>query len=121
MSSLTEHSLQPGEPSTATETPKATAKPQDSVPLPKRRRYCLTICTVRKPGISEDEFGEYLSKTHAQISKRLLAKYGMIRWTTVGIIVCGLLHLAQPSLTPPRLLVLRGVVFVGQELQNLAS
>lgn len=84
-----EPTTSPSDPSTATETPQ------------KRRRLCLTICTVRKAGLSEEEFGEYLIKVHAQLSKGLLAKYGMIRWTMVGIIVRLLLHLAQPSPMAP--------------------
>ena len=73
---LTENPLQsitsPSEPPTAVQAPQT------------RRRLCLTICTTRKPGLSEEEFGDYLLKIHGPLSKGLLAKYGMIRWTMVG-------------------------------------
>ena len=76
---LTENPLEPitfpSEPPAAVEAP------------PKRRRLCLTILTTRKPGLSEEEFGEYLTKIHGPLSKGLLAKYGMIRWTMVGQII----------------------------------
>lgn len=86
----TESSLEsltpPSEPSTAIETPQ------------KRRLYCLTICVRRRPTLSEEEYEAYLRK-HAQISKDLLAKYGVIRWSYVGNLVRGLLHLcgAKPD------------------------
>ena len=73
------------DPATAPKKPVA-AVTDDGTPK-KRRRLALTICTTRKPGMSEEEFGEYLQKIHAQLSKGLLAKYGMIRWSTVGNLV----------------------------------
>ena len=65
-----------------------------SEPIKRRGRLALTICTIRKPGMSEEEFGDYLLKIHAQLSKGLLHKYGMVRWTMVGNISWRLLHLA---------------------------
>ncbi|KAL6718203.1 hypothetical protein ACLMJK_004291 [Lecanora helva] len=47
----------------------------------KKGLYCLTICGFRKPGMSEEDFKEYMTNTHGRISKDLLAKYGMVRWT----------------------------------------
>lgn len=90
----------PSEPSTENPVEPTTSSSEASTAIgtpQKRRRLCLTICTVRKAGLSEEEFGEYLIKVHAQLSKGLLAKYGMIRWTMVGNIVRLLLHLARPS------------------------
>ena len=73
------------DPETAPKKPVA-AVTDDGTPK-TRRRLALTICTTRKPGMSEEEFGEYLHKIHSQLSKGLLARYGMIRWSTVGNLV----------------------------------
>ena len=74
-----------GEPTIASgTTPNGTTT--NGVPQTKRR-LCLTICTTRKPGLSEEEFGDYLMKIHGPLSKGLLAKYGMIRWSMVGNIL----------------------------------
>ena len=85
MSVLTENTVQPmisslGEPTIASGTTP------NGIPKTKRR-LCLTICTTRKPGLSEEEFGDYLMKIHGPLSKGLLAKYGMIRWSMVGNIL----------------------------------
>ena len=74
-----------GEPTIASgTTPNGTTA--NGIPKTKRR-LCLTICTTRKPGLSEEEFGDYLMKIHGPLSKGLLAKYGMIRWSMVGNIL----------------------------------
>lgn len=62
----------PSEPSVAIDTPQ------------RRRLYCLTVCGYRKPTLSEEEHGEYMTRTHSQLLKGLMAKYGVIRWTQVG-------------------------------------
>lgn len=99
MSVLTENTVQPmisslGEPTIASgTTPNGTTT--DGVPQKTKRRLCLTICTTRKPGLSEEEFGEYLMKIHGPLSKGLLAKYGMIRWSMVGNVLWWFLRLAR--------------------------
>ncbi|MCJ1278724.1 hypothetical protein MMC21_006541 [Puttea exsequens] len=49
--------------------------------LQKRRLYCLTVCGYRKPGLSEEEYVEYMTKKHSQLVRPIMAKYGVIRWS----------------------------------------
>ena len=90
MSVLIENTLQPmisslGQPTIVSGT-KANGTTANGIPQTKRR-LCLTVCTIRKPGSSEKEFGDYVMKIHGPLSKGLFAKYGMIRWSMVGNIL----------------------------------
>lgn len=61
---------------------------------------CLTICGYRKPGMSEDDYRNHMVNVSAPMTKGLMVKYGVKRWTQVstaswdpsqlllGLIVC---------------------------------
>jgi len=82
----------------------------------KRRLYCLTVCGYRKPTLSEEEYGEYMTKTHSQLLKGLMAKYGVIRWTQVGNIF-STLH--SPSLMLPFLSIKHGSAWCTMDMPRL--
>ncbi|KAG0650223.1 putative decarboxylase [Hyphodiscus hymeniophilus] len=47
----------------------------------KRNLLCLTICGYRKPGMSEEAYRHHMTKVSAPMTKDLMAKYGVKRWT----------------------------------------
>ena len=48
---------------------------------------CLTICGYRRPGMSEEDYRHHMTQVSAPMTKDLMVKYGVKRWTQVSICV----------------------------------
>lgn len=44
---------------------------------------CLTILGYRKPGMSEEDYRHHMTKISAPMTKDLMVKYGVKRWTQI--------------------------------------
>lgn len=52
---------------------------------PAGQFLCLTICGYRRPGMSEEDYRYHMTRVSAPMTKDLMVKYGMKRWTMVGL------------------------------------
>lgn len=46
---------------------------------------CLTILGYRKPGMSEEAYRHHMNNVSAPMTKELMTKYGVKRWTVVSV------------------------------------
>lgn len=84
----------------------------DEIPVrpegdPGSQFLCLTICGYKRPGMSEVDYRNHMTKVSAPMTKGLMVKYGVKRWTMVSLMSCThLMALADTSstryTTPPR-------------------
>ena len=44
---------------------------------------CLTICGFRAKGMTEEEYMHHMTKVSGPMTKGLMVKYGVVRWTMV--------------------------------------
>lgn len=69
---------------TITETTTATTTSSSSNQgLPPSKYFCFTILGYRKPGMSEEAYRRHMIEISASLTKDLMAKYGIKRWTVI--------------------------------------
>ncbi|KAK4119025.1 hypothetical protein N657DRAFT_650712 [Parathielavia appendiculata] len=71
----------------APDTPAASGNQSDAANdsggVRKVEYLCLTICGYRKPGMSEEDYRHHMTHVSAPLTKDLMVKYGVKRWTQI--------------------------------------
>ncbi|KAK4496178.1 hypothetical protein PRZ48_012158 [Zasmidium cellare] len=75
--------LLPNEEGLESNAPSSVGAPEDSKALPPSKYLCLTILGYRKEGISEEAYRHHMIKVSAPLTKELMVKYGVRRWTVI--------------------------------------
>ncbi|KAL4761850.1 EthD domain-containing protein [Aspergillus foveolatus] len=57
--------------------------PATNSTTPEDRLLCLTILGYRKPGMSEEAYRKHMIEHSAPLTKDLMIKYGILRWTVI--------------------------------------
>ena len=66
--------------------PSSTLHNMDSPSQEPQRLFQWTVCAYRKPGMTEEDYHQYMSEKHAPLVRGLLAKYGIIKFTMASIL-----------------------------------
>ncbi|KAL5002082.1 EthD domain-containing protein [Aspergillus recurvatus] len=61
----------------------ASGPPATNSTTPEDRLLCLTILGYRKPGMSEEAYRKHMIEHSAPLTKDLMVKYGILRWTVI--------------------------------------
>jgi len=88
---------------------------------PNTQFLCLTICGYRRPGMSEEDYRHHMTQVSAPMTKGLMVKYGVKRWTMVSLFpshLCTSQHEKIHNTTESRALM--GRLF-DQQMANLAD
>ncbi|OTA56067.1 hypothetical protein K449DRAFT_399765 [Hypoxylon sp. EC38] len=62
-------------------TPEIPQRPNGS--SSESQFLCLTICGYRRPGMNEEDYRNHMTKVSAPMTKDLMVKYGVKRWTMI--------------------------------------
>jgi hypothetical protein len=54
---------------------------------PSGQFLCLTICGYRRLGMSEEDYRHHMTQVSAPMTKDLMVKYGVKRWTMVSLYI----------------------------------
>lgn len=69
--------------STTTTSEVVNTATQEDEGLPPSKHLCLTILGYRKPGMSEQAYRRHMIEVSAPLTKDLMAKHGIKRWTVI--------------------------------------